>query len=170
MKRLLPLLALAVAATACNTTGCLDNRNAIPRAAFLSSATGASISLNLLQIHGIGAPGDSILLKSGEAASEVYLPMRSEHDITQWCFHYTQSDISDLAMNDTITFRYRSIPYFASEECGAMYRYNITECTTTTHLIDSVVVADSLITNVDRVRIRIYFRTDDHDTETAMRR
>ncbi len=40
-----------------------------------------------------------------------------------------------------------------------MYYYRINRCTTTYNLIDSVVVADSLITNVDMVRIKIYFRT-----------
>ena len=40
-----------------------------------------------------------------------------------------------------------------------MYNYRITRCTTTYNLIDSVVVADSLITNTDRLRIKIYFRT-----------
>lgn len=165
MKRLLPLAALALAVASCNTSGCLDNRNAIPRAQLYSSATGDAVTVNMLQIYGIGAPNDSVLVESGDAVSEIYLPMRSEHQTTSWCFHYTQSNISDLAMNDTITFGYTSTPYFASEECGASYRYNITSCTNTTHIVDSVVVVDSLITNVDRVRIRIYLRTAEPEPE-----
>ena len=47
-----------------------------------------------------------------------------------------------------------------------MFIYRIKRCSTTTHLIDSVVVADSLITNVDIVRIRIYFRTQSDGPET----
>lgn len=40
-----------------------------------------------------------------------------------------------------------------------MFRYIITSYTYTKHLIDSVGLVDSVITNVDRERIRIYFRT-----------
>ncbi len=160
MKYLLPIVfLLLIAGAACNTTGCLDNRNAIPRAAFYSSENGQQVSLSTLMVWGIGTPNDSVLLESGNVANELYLPMRSEHSSVQWCFHYTQSNISGLENNDTITLDYTSTPYFASAECGASYRYNITRCHTTTHLIDSVVVIDSLITNVDMVRIGIYLRT-----------
>lgn len=40
-----------------------------------------------------------------------------------------------------------------------MYYYQVNHVSTTTHLIDSVVVADSLITNVEATRIYIYFKT-----------
>ncbi len=159
MKRLLPIAAIAVLAAGCNTSGCLENRNAIPLAALYSSATGQAITVSGIQISGVDVPNDSILVGPSELASEIYLPMRSEHNSVQWCFHYTQEGLDDDAFNDTITFRYTSLPYFASAECGASYRYTITEHSTTTHLIDSLVVLDPLITNVDMVRIRIYLRT-----------
>lgn len=40
-----------------------------------------------------------------------------------------------------------------------MYYYRITEMENTFHLVDSVVILDSLITNVDSTRIQIFFRT-----------
>ncbi len=61
--------------------------------------------------------------------------------------------------NDTITFDYQSLPYFASEECGAMYRYTINKVSYTTHLIDSVVMLDTLITNSLIPTVRIYYQT-----------
>lgn len=153
------VILLLLASAACNTSGCLDNQSAIPLAGFRSSGTGADISVPGVRISGVGAPADSALTNGTSAISEVYLPMRSTQPTTAWCFHYTQEGLDDPALNDTVAFSYESIPYFASEECGAMYRYLITEVRTTTHLIDSVVVADSLITNVDLKRIYIYFRT-----------
>ncbi len=159
MKRLLPIAAIAVLATGCNTSGCLENRNAIPLAALYSSATGQAITVFGIQISGVDVPNDSILVSSSESVSEIYLPMRSEHNSVQWCFHYTQEGLDDDAFNDTITFRYTSLPYFASAECGASYRYTIIDHDVTTHLIDSLVVIDSLITNEDKVRIGIYLRT-----------
>ena len=83
--------------------------------------------------------------------------MRSTKQSTAWRFRYDQEGHEGL--DDIVTFDYESQPFFASEECGAMYNYRITRCTTTYNLIDSVVVADSLITNTDRLRLTIYFRT-----------
>lgn len=40
-----------------------------------------------------------------------------------------------------------------------MYHYKVTRFTYTRHLIDSVAMTDSLITNVDRETIKIFFRT-----------
>ena len=40
-----------------------------------------------------------------------------------------------------------------------MYHYLITDYAYTTHLIDSVAVTDSLITNIDHETIQIFFRT-----------
>lgn len=154
---------MTLAMAACNTSGCLDNQSSIPLAAFRSSTTGDDISVSGLRISGVGSPGDSALTTGSSAISQVYLPMRSTAETTAWCFHYTQEGLDDPALNDTVSFGYESIPYFASEECGAMYRYLIKEVSTTTHLIDSVVVADSLITNVEATRIYIYFRTAEQE-------
>lgn len=126
------------------------------------SSTGNAISVSGLRISGVGAPNDSVVNDTLRAISTVYLPMRSTATTTAWCIHYKQEGIDDPAFNDTISFGYTSEPYFASEECGAMYYYRINRVSTTTHLIDSVIVTDSLITNVDATRIRIYLRTNEN--------
>lgn len=150
---------LAALAAACNSSGCLDNQSSIPLAEFRSSADGKGISLRGLRISGIGAPNDLVLAGPEQTLTQIYLPMRSTATETAWCFHYTQEGLDDDAFNDTVAFSYTSRPFFASDECGAMYVYRITGVSTTTHLIDSVAVLDSLITNVDLPRIAIYFRT-----------
>ena len=66
---------------------------------------------------------------------------------------------------DIITFHYTALPYFASDECGAMYYYRIDRTEWTSRLIDSVAVIDPLISNVERERIRIYFRTTAEEGE-----
>ena len=104
-----------------------------------------------------------MLYSSGQALNIVYLPFRNSANETSYVFHYTQQDISGDEYNDTLTFGYESLPYFASEECGAMYRYDIKRLDYTRHLIDSVVITDSLITNTDVERIKIYFRTSSDD-------
>lgn len=150
-----PVLAmfLLLLAGSCSSGGCFDNGSAIPLAQFRNSADGRAVALTGVEIYGLGAPNDSLLLQPTQSASQIYLPMRSQYDSTAWCLAYP-----DLGTEpDTVVFRYISEPYFASEECGAFYQYRITEVKNTTHMLDSVAVLDSLITNADAVRIAFYY-------------
>lgn len=165
---ILPAATMAIGVlmmSSCNTSGCTDNQSSLPLAGFYSSSTGTSVSVSDIDISGIGAPGDSVLYPSGTARSTVFLPFRSSKESTSYCFHYTSEGINNPELNDTLTFRYTSKPFFASEECGAVLNYTITEYSYTTHIIDSVVVADSLITNTNIERIKIYFRTKAAETD-----
>lgn len=165
-KLLSIVIALAVAATlacGCNSSGCTDNGSAIPLAGFYSSATGKAITLDSLAIFGLGAPHDSALCRPGTVVSEIYLPMPPQANSVAWKIEYKDSLLDNPAFYDTISFRYESIPYFASEECGAMYCYRLRAVSHTSHLIDSVTLTDSLITNADRQTIQIFFRTDQED-------
>lgn len=156
---IIPALLLAAAVTGCNSSGCTDNGSAIPLAGFYSSATAEAVSLDSLAIFGLGAPLDSALARPGAAISQIYLPMRPGAEATVWKIEYKNKDLDFPENYDTLRLYYRSIPYFASEECGAMYCYRLRALTHTTHLIDSVAVTDSLFTNADRETIHIYFRT-----------
>lgn len=148
-----------LAPQACNTQGCTENHSAVPKAQFCSMTDGRAISLDSVQISGVGAPGDSVLYEAGTSRNSVYLPMRSAQSRTQWCLSYKWKYLDNPALNDTLTFDYQALPYLAGDECGAMYRYKVTGVRYTAHLIDSVGVTDSLITNIDRVYFNIYFRT-----------
>lgn len=145
--------------TSCSTDGCTENQSSIPLAGFYSSENGTQISLDSLNIGGVDAPNDALLLESGTSAYQVYLPLRSTKNNTSFYINYAYKGLNNVALNDTIELGYSSKPYFVSEECGAMYRYRITSMKHTCHLIDSVVLIDSMITNVDAERIRIYFKT-----------
>ena len=149
---------LAMLATGCNTSGCQDNGSAIPLAAFYASDTGAAVSLDSLAIYGIGAPADSAVALPGRAIGSVYLPMRVTAPQTAWKIEYRYVALDRPELYDTITLGYESIPYFASADCGAMYAYRLRSVEHTTHLIDSITVPDSLITNVDRTSMQIFFR------------
>lgn len=163
MNKILIAIIAAVAASllcqGCNTSGCTDNQNSLPLAGFYSSF-GDAISIPDLDISGVGQQTDSLLYTSGTSLHLVYLPFRSKYTTTSYAFHYTQEGLDSPEYNDTISFAYTSAPYFASEECGAMLTYTITQMSYTRHLIESVEIVDSLITNTDIERIKIYFRTE----------
>lgn len=161
------LMALSAMLGACNSTGCTDNRSALPLAGFYAAGGDTQISLDSIEIGGVGAPGDSLLVYAGEAAKEVYLPFRVSRDKTSFFirYMYREQGLDNPAYNDTITFAYDSEPYFASEECGAMYRYRVTSVTHTRHLIDSVEITDSVVTNVEQERFRIYFNVSKPDED-----
>lgn len=99
--------------------------------------------------------------------TQVYLPLRSSKDRTEFYISYKQKALDDPALNDTLRFVYESIPYFASEDCGAMFHYRISRLTYTRHVIDSVGLLDSTITNIERETVRIYFRTSETDTDDS---
>lgn len=164
-----PLLYLLIVAAivfitgGCSSDGCLSNQNALPLAAFYSASPDKQVSVRGIEISGVGAPGDSVLVAPTQTITTVYLPMRSDRNSTEWHLLYRPSEA--LSISDDITFDYTSEPHFVSEECGAMYFYRITRVDYTTNMIDSVVVTDSLITNYDLTRIRIYLHEGDEDDE-----
>jgi len=149
--------------TGCNTTGCTENQNSVPLAGFYSYSSGYAVAIDSLAISGEGAPNDSLLVGPSERASQVYLPLRATETSTTFVIKYMQKSLAQYGVEDRITFYYEAHPWFASEECGAMYHYRITRVSHTTQLLDSVGVADSLITNIERETIGLYFRTSEPD-------
>lgn len=163
-KTLAIVAAIALAVAGCNTAGCLENRNSVPLSGFYASNTGDKILVYNVQINGLG--NDTVaILKPSQRESQVYLPMRSTQPTTTWIISYKDEALDGPEYNDTLSFHYDSEPYFASEECGVIYKYHIRQVDITNHLIDSVVLADSVITNVDVEQIRIYFRVKAEEGE-----
>lgn len=161
LRLILPLLLLAGLLAGCNTTGCTDNRSSLLLAGFYSMSTQSAIALRDVEIGGVGAPRDSLLQSAGETDAEVYLPLRHTATSTSFFIRYLQEDIADLGLADTITLGYTSEPYFASEECGAVYRYHIRSLDYTRLLIDSIGLLDSVINNVNMQKMHIYFHTEE---------
>lgn len=159
-KRILPSLifmAVALLLAACSASGCYENHSAIPLAAFYSESDNKAISISNIEIGGVDAPDDSLLVKSGDAASEVYLPFRFNRDELTFFIRYMDGET--VTSEDYVTFKYRAIPFFAGEACGALYNYRIEEVTHTDNVLKKVELADEIITNINRVYIRFYFQT-----------
>lgn len=146
--------------TSCSNSGCTENRNAVPLVAFYNASTDKTLTLDSLSITGVDQPDDSVITKLGLPIDQVYLPMRPTHESVKWCIAYKWRRLDYPELNDTISFDYTSLPFFASEACGVYYRYHITEMNYTDHLIERVEIEDSLITNIDKVYVNIYFRAE----------
>ena len=190
-----PFLGAALLMSGCASTDCLDNRSSLPLAGFYAvtpgDAPGAeaqSVSVRLLTVYGIGAPGDSLLYESA-TLSEAYLPFRLDSDCTRYVFRYmayapSEDDTTapgeddaataretalpfpvELIPADTVTFRYVRKPWFADVACGAMYNFEVTEIEHTGFAIDSVVCPKGVITNLPEENLRVYFRMEQEDPE-----
>lgn len=159
MIRVLPLLLLiAVALTGCSTGACYDNQNSLPKAGFFSAETGEAVSVSGLAVGGQGAPNDSLLCEASETVSDVYLPFRPEVGETTFLFKHG-------LIADVVKFTYDSTPYFASADCGAVWRFRIRSVSWSGSLIDSVAVVDSIITNVDAQQLKIFLNNPSADDE-----
>lgn len=148
LYKALPLALLVLLAASCGTSDCTEGSSTVPRAAFYSGSS--QVSVDSVCVKGIGAPGDSVLL--GDCSvSELTLPLRAAASSTSFSFDFGQGLV------DTLTLTYESKPTFISKECGVAYYYEISDCSATTNVIDSVSLPNGgLVTNEDRTDIIIY--------------
>lgn len=118
-------------------------------AGFYDYATREQLTVSGLSVYGVGAPGDSLVMAPTKSAHQVWLPFRGLQDNASFHFNFADSE-------NTIFFTYNAIPYFEGEDCGAMWRYHITEVNWDGPNVDSVSVTDPIITNIERERIMIF--------------
>ena len=144
-------IVLAAITAACSNSGCIGNGSSIPLAAFYDYATGRPGSMEGVTVKGVGAPGDS-LLADNASLTQVYLPLQVSTSTSSFVFDFNIEGIAP----DTLTLRYEAVPYFHSEECGAMYIFNISEFKVTHNFIDSVAVPNKVINNEDRISIKLF--------------
>ncbi len=145
------LLAGAALLTGCSSE-CTENKNALPRADFMGTLSpGEQLTLTGLQIEGVGAPGDSLLIEPSSTISEFYIPFRIDTDRTVYRF-----TLEDRGLQSEVTFDYDRIPTFVSAECGVSYRYEIRDIVCSGTLIDSVTCPDGYIDNRAGVNLHIW--------------
>lgn len=153
------ITASATLLTGCNSGGCTELRSVVPRADLYGSDD-KPVTIDSLSVTGVGVPGDSVLYGPSERISSLYLPMPAGDNTVRWRIAYMQRAFAQYDLADTITIDFDRTPFFAGIDCGAMYKYKITNLRTTHFLIDSVRVLDSLVINVDAPAFNIYFRTE----------
>ena len=159
LKIFFAIIVCAIALASCSNKECFDNQSTLPLAGFYSMQTKSQITVDSLTIYGIGAKGDANLLDNGRASS-IYMPMPISGNSASFVFHYNAKSLNYVELNDTLTINYNSYPKFVSNECGAIYNYDVKDFTCTNHLIDSVAIPTMEFNNIDIEVIQIYFRTE----------
>ena len=145
--------------SACGSDGCTSNTASIPLAQLYSSSTLKAIAVDSISVYGIGAPGDSMIVRCGRSISQFTMPLRTTVDETKYVIHYDQKALSDERNNDTITLRYKTDAMFDSKECGVVYAFEVSDFYYTRHLIDSMAMPYNRITNLTSVSVQLYMRT-----------
>ncbi len=142
----------------CSSEECLQNRNALPLAGFYNAEDHKQeVTINSLEVYGIGAPGDSILSPGTQGINQLYLPFRLDQDTTRYVFRYLQEDLAQADIRDTVTFIYDRNPRFVSSACGVSYVFGIKKIRYTRSIIDSVACPLEEITNMDTENLSIFF-------------
>lgn len=171
MKRLIKqILFLTVAlgmvfVSACNDTGCTDNQNSLPLAGFYSSQSKSAISIDSLTVFGVGMVGDTTIVKNAVSMHQVYMPFNPGASQARFVLRYEQKAFVNMGIEDTLTVNYEAVPFFHSNECGAMYVYDIKDYSITNALVDSVLFLAPRIDNTNKENIQIFFRTKEADNE-----
>ena len=145
--------------SACGSDGCTSNTASIPLAQLYSSSTLKAIAVDSISVYGIGAPGDSMIVRCGRSISQFTMPLRTTVDETKYVIHYDQKALSDERNNDTITLRCKTDAMFDSKECGVVYAFEVSDFYYTRHLIDSMAMPYNRITNLTSVSVQLYMRT-----------
>lgn len=162
MRKISVIISLVFASLAllisCNSSECFNNQSTLPLAGFYSMQTQKAVTVDSLTVYGIGAPGDSILLDNGKATT-LYMPMPLSGNSVRYVFHYNQKKLDYIELNDTLTIGYNCYPQFVSNECGTIYKYDVTDFSYTDHLIDSVAIPTMEFNNIDMEVIKIFYRT-----------
>ena len=159
---LIPFLAAIL--HACNDAGCMDNRSSIPFEHFHHTVNlSTTISVVALPFYGIGQKHDSLIVDSARSLSSVSLPFRNDDSITQFVLQYNYTWNKSRQSNDTLTFIYRPYVYFASVDCGVMFNYTLKEGLYTRHILDSVIIVTSEITNQNIENIKLVFPAEENE-------
>ena len=96
-------------------------------------------------------PKQGVLLNRKTGADRVELPLSFTAERDTFFFQYS------ARLADTVWVDHLNHPYFSSMDCGTVMHYKIVGITSTHHLIDSIQVVSSEVTNMLKENVKIYY-------------
>ncbi|MBL7766669.1 MAG: hypothetical protein JNJ58_11275 [Chitinophagaceae bacterium] len=158
MKNLLWIGVSLLCFSACNrTTTCIEPQTVVMRGGFYHSDTAGKPVDTLLQNANVVFGGDTLFFVNIKKSHTFSLTLSPLQDSVRLFF---QSDSSDLSpeLIDTIFLKYTRELSFISTACGFKTFYNLNAINSTTHIIDSIWIAQANVNSTlstEHVKIRI---------------
>ena len=150
INNLLPLALLfaAILNLSCSRGSCDQDTEVLLNAGFYSAESLENISVDSLEVFGIGIPDSS--LYSMVTLKNILLPLNP-----------STNDCSFVVINggraDTIDITYSRNLVFLSRECGYTYHFEINEVFFTRNDISNIIITNKSVIPGDEENIQIYF-------------
>jgi hypothetical protein len=117
----------------------------------------AAVSFSILNVYGY--QNDSLINADTTSVSKINLPLSNSSDTSTFIFTWTVVDYSQTDstgfITDTLNIYYSRELNFVSTACGFMYNYRLNNFNYTNHIIDSIIFANTLVSNFDEEHLQI---------------
>lgn len=152
LKGLLWLCGLVVGLAGCESNDCMLSSGSYCNLAFVD---GEGKGVKLLDTLTVSTTGDNVIINRKLGAEGMDLPLSYTATVDTFYLKYS------TRLADTLWVEHLNLPYFSSMECGTVMHYRLTGIQSTTHLIDSVRIVNTEITNSLKKNVEIYFTVSD---------
>lgn len=143
--------------TSCTTTdSCRENTDVKMQIGFYTKTqntttklfTKSTLSIDSIWVNGLGV--DSFYYKKILSTKSISIPLKNKEQQTDYIIRFNKT-------TDTISVFYQNNDsYYLSLECGCVVAHTIDEVVTTGHFIDSLVIINREINNINAENIQIY--------------
>lgn len=98
---------------------------------------------------------EEVFLNRKTGAKDMMLPFSYTAAEDTFVMRYT------FRLCDTLWVKHENRPYFTSMDCGTVMQYRLLDVRSTHHLIDSVKIVESSVTNSLKTNVKIYYTVGD---------
>lgn len=154
MRKIIPLLLMAMVVTACTNVDCPLNN--LVRANFILKSQNEKLEDTITVSAIRSALPDTVLFNRGINISNLQVPVSYAQDVDR--FQIQLRDSLDNIYIDTLTITKTNQVHFEAVDCAPNYFHTITQVATTRHAIDSAVIKNPNIDyDTSKENIYIYF-------------
>ena len=155
MRKIIPMLIVALLITACTTLDCPMNNTVSVRFALRGLVDTLADTLTIMAVR--PDKDDSTLFNRGVETTYLLLPMSYSQDEDELRFEMIDT-ITKTVTTDIVKIQKTNQPHFESVDCNPAFFHTITGVTHTKNAIDSVVINNPNVdTDETKEHLYIYF-------------
>ena len=155
MRKIIPMLIVALLITACTTLDCPMNNTVSVRFALRGPVDTLADTLTIMAVR--PDKDDSTLFNRGVETTHFLLPMSYSQDEDERRFEMIDT-ITKTVTTDIVKIQKTNQPHFESVDCNPAFFHTITGVTHTKNAIDSVVINNPNVdTDETKEHLYIYF-------------